>query len=230
MTAAADPAAGDELVVIGPSFAGYVKVVRLLLEEKGLAHRLEHFDFPGRPPGFEALNPFGKVPVLRHAAFVLHEAVAIARYLEASFPEPRLEPALPRDLARMAQVISIMDQVGAPAMLRTVYSQRFRQRVIGAAHDEHAIQEALPLCRTTLAMLERMLDESGGEYLVGASPTVADFFVSPNLAYFADTDEGAALLAEHRGLSAWLARMGERPSVTRFGLPELPAPRLAHGG
>jgi len=221
------PTTPDDIILHGPSFAGYTKAVRLVLEEKGVPYRLNHFDFPGRPAGYEQLNPFGKVPVLQHGSFVLYEASAVARYVDEAFDGPPLQPTGVMARARMNQILSIMDQVGAPALLRTVYSGRFQQRVLRVTVDDAAITAALPTCERCLVEFQRILQEGQDAFLTGAELTIADLFVAPNLAYFCDTEEGEAMLGRHADLGAWLARMATRSSVARFGLPELPAPKHA---
>ncbi len=58
------------------------------------------------------LNPFGRVPVLRHGQFDLYETSAITRYVDAAFDGPRLVPDDPRASAQMAQVIAVIDAYG----------------------------------------------------------------------------------------------------------------------
>ena len=125
----------------------------------------------------------------------------------------------------MNQIISIMDQVGTPTMLRTIYQQRFLERVQGQEHDEGSISEALPQAETCLLELDRFV--GARRFLVGEQLSLADLFVFPTVSYFGDTVEGDTMLAHKQALKAWLGRMRERPSVQRVGLPSLPAPKAA---
>ena len=211
------------ITIHSPPYAGYTKVVLLTLEEKGVEYHLKAFDFPDRPQGFEKLNPFNKVPVIEHDGFVLYEVSAIARYIDEGFDGPPLQPEDLKSRARMNQIIAIMDQVGAPDLLRTVYSQRFVEKVHDGEPDEGAIAAALSRSEITLSVLDQFASES--PFLAGLSISLADFFVMPNFAYFADTKEGEQMLADHPSLAAWLDTMKERPSVQKVGLPDLPAPK-----
>lgn len=214
-----------KVIVHGPSFPGYTKTILLTLEEKGIDYDLRPFDFPGRPDGFERLNPFLKVPVIEHDDIVLYEASAIARYLDEAFDGPTLQPATPIARGRMNQIVSIMDQIGAPLLLRTIYTQRFIERVQSEPHDEAAIRQALPVAQICIAEFERVATTA--LFLAGKTLSLADLFVFPSLAYFADTVEGEDMLSTCPALRDWMTRMSERPSVQKVGLPELLAPKAA---
>lgn len=211
-------------ILHGMSYSGYVKVIRLVLDEKGISYQFVPFDMP-IPPDFIRLNPFKKVPVLQHGDFVLYEAVAIARYLDEGFDGIALQPQELQPRSRMAQIISIMDQVGAPMMLRTVYYQRFIQKILQQPHDESSVQVGLEQCKLCLMVFEDILADHS--YLVGNDITLADLFVAPNIFYFDDSVEGEIMLNQFPKLRQWMGRMKERPSVQKVGLPELPAPKAA---
>jgi RNA polymerase-associated protein len=77
--------------------------VRIVLEEKGLAHETVEIDLRNRPSWIYDLNASGKVPVLDDG-FVLPESAVIMEYLEERHPEPALLPAdaVARARARLA--------------------------------------------------------------------------------------------------------------------------------
>ena len=56
-------------------------------QAQGKGHGKEH-----KTAEFLALNPRGKVPVIRDGAFTLSESVAILLYLDRRFPEPVRAP------------------------------------------------------------------------------------------------------------------------------------------
>jgi glutathione S-transferase len=82
--------------------------------------------------------------------------------------------------------------------------------------DEAAIAAALPMARTCIGELERLLGDQA--FLAGDSLTLADLMVAPQLDFLQATPEGKALLAG-TALSAWLGRMNERPSMQRTRRP-----------
>jgi glutathione S-transferase len=77
----------------------YCARVRLVLDEKGIAHERVEIDLGDRPGWIYELNPSGKVPVLDDG-FVLPESAVIMEYLEERFPDPPLLPADPAARAR----------------------------------------------------------------------------------------------------------------------------------
>lgn len=195
----------------------YVRSVRLALEEKGLPyvlHEIDPFQPAGPPDWYLALHPFGKIPALRHGALELFESDAILRYLEAAYPEPALTPAAPIGVARMTQVMRIMDGYGYPAMIWTVFI------MLARGHDQGRmpLNEGLAQSRLVLRTLDRLMPAGAG-FLVGDRPTLADTHALPMLVYFAQTGPGAAMLAEFPRLAGWLAGMRARPSVAATRSP-----------
>ncbi len=74
------------LTIYGRATSSNVQLVMWTVAELGLAHeRLDYGHVHGGldTPEFRALNPHGKVPVLRDGATVVWESMAIARYLAA---------------------------------------------------------------------------------------------------------------------------------------------------
>ena len=69
---------------------------RLLLEELGVAYRLERVELQAGAAreAFLAINPMGKVPTIRHDGVVVTEQVAIFLYLADAFAEAGLAPAI----------------------------------------------------------------------------------------------------------------------------------------
>ncbi|KAA2213134.1 glutathione S-transferase family protein [Teichococcus oryzae] len=79
------------------------RIVRWMLEELGVPYRTEIIGYgPAmKAPAFTALNPMGKVPMIRHGKVVVTESAAICAYLADAFPEAGLAPP-PGDPARGA--------------------------------------------------------------------------------------------------------------------------------
>ena len=70
------------------------RTTRWMLEEVGQPYEVEMLDYASstKSPGFLALNPMGKVPVLRHGDVVVTESAAICAYLADAFPTAGLAP------------------------------------------------------------------------------------------------------------------------------------------
>jgi len=78
--------------------------VRIILAEKGLAWEKIDVDLPGKQnlnEDYLALNPLGVVPTLVEDGKPVIESSIISEYLEDRYPEPRLRPADPHQVAQM---------------------------------------------------------------------------------------------------------------------------------
>ncbi len=209
------------LTLHGYHYSVYVRIARLALAEKGVAYdRIEVNPFaPDVPASYLTLHPFGRVPALVHDGFTLYETAAIARYIDRAFDGPALQPTAPRDLARMDQIVAIVDSYGYWPMVRQVFSHRvFRQRA-GSSVDESEIAAGLAGSAKVLAALEGLA--GGGSFLVGDRLSLADLHLAAMTAYFTAAREGRSELALHPRLAAWWQAMQQRPTLaaTDPGLP-----------
>lgn len=200
-------------VVFGAAYSVYVRAVRLALEEKAVAYRLEAVDVfaPAGPPAEHfARHPFGKIPAFEHDGFRLYEAAAVTRYIDEAFEGPPLQPRGLRERARMNQAIGVLDGYVYRTLVWDIFVERVRAPANGRTPDEAKIAAALPRAETCLAALE---DIAGpGPWLAGPALSLADLHAVPMLALFREAAEGAALLDRHRKLLDWLRAMEARPS------------------
>jgi glutathione S-transferase len=200
-----------DVVVFGIPDSVYVRIVRLALREKGVAHRVEPVDpfAPGGPPAEHlARHPFGRVPAFQHGEFALYETSAIARYVDEAFTGAPLQPSAPAARARMNQAIGILDAYAYRTLVWELYVERFA-RAHGA--DETRIARALPRAATCLRALDELAP--GAAWLAGDALTLADLHAAPIFAYFARTPESVPLLAACPRLGAWWGRLAARESV-----------------
>ena len=209
------------LVLHGYRYSVYVRIARLALAEKGVVYdQVEVNPFaPDVPAAYLALHPFGRVPTLVHDDFALYETGAITRYLDRTFAGPALQPRSPRALARMDQIIGVVDSYGYWPLVRQVFSHRVFRPAIGQPADEAEVGRGLAGAAKVLAALEVLAAPDA--FLVGPALSLADLHLGAMLAYFAAAPEGAALLRNHRRLAAWWVRLSRRPSfaATDPGLP-----------
>ena len=202
------------VVLYGLSRSVYTRIARLALEEKGVEYALEEVEIfgpAGAPPAHLERHPFGRIPVLEHAGFVLYETGAVTRYIDEAFPGPMLQPPDAAARARMNQVIGIIDAYAYRPMIWGVFVNRVSIPREGRAADEVAISSGLPRSRTALRTLEGVLGAQ--PFFAGEQLSLADLHVAPVLLYFQLTVEGRKMMAEHPRLEAWLAGMKERRSV-----------------
>lgn len=198
--------------LFGADYSVYVRSARLALEEKELDYRLEPVDVfaPDGPPGdYLALNPFGKIPTLRHGNFVLYETQAILRYVDEAFEGPSLQPSDTRARARMNQVLSVLDNYAYRTLVWEIFVERVVKPRSGTTADEVRISSALGMARKIVGALESL--KQSGPFLMGDRPSLADCHAAPMMYLFQQAEEGKLLLKGAPGLSAWLERARSRP-------------------
>jgi glutathione S-transferase len=209
------------LVLHGYRYSVYLRIARLALAEKGVTYeRVEVNPFaPDVPAAYLALHPFGRVPTLVHDDFILYETGAITRYLDRGFGGPSLQPHSPRALARMDQIIGVVDSYGYWPLVRQVFSHRVFRPAIGQPADEAEVGRGLTGAAKVLAALEALAAPDA--FLVGPDLSLADLHLGAMIAYFAAAPEGSALLHNHPRLAAWWLNLNRRPSLaaTDPGLP-----------
>src|SRR6185312_10452895 len=209
----------SDVVVYAFLGSPFVRSVEMTLVEKGVAYRVEPLA-PRSQHSDEHLrrHPFARVPVIDHDAYRLYESQAILRYLDAAFPDPSLQPAEPRAIGRMNQIIGINDWYFFPKVAAVIVFNRIVGPVLlGSPPDEAAIAAAMPMARSCVTELDRLLGDQ--TFFVGDRLSLADLVMAPQLDFFDATAEGRKLLAGTR-LAGWLARMNERPSMQQTQRPE----------
>lgn len=209
------------LFLHGYRYSVYNRIARLALEEKGVAYeRVEVNPFaPDRPAAYLALHPFGRVPTLVHDEFVLYETGAITRYVDRAFPGPMLQPVESKALARMDQIIGVVDSYAHWPLVRQVFSHDVFRSRMGNDSDQAEVAQGLSAAGKVLDALEALA--AAAPWLAGASISLADLHLGAMVAYFALSPRGAALLADRPKLAAWWAHIQTRPSMAATD-PRLP--------
>ena len=209
------------LALHGYRYSVYVRIARLVLKEKGLAYeQVEVNPFVADVPAdYLALHPFGRVPTLVHNGFALYETGAITRYVDRAFPGPALQPADPKRLARMDQIMGVVDAYAYWPLVRQVFVHDVVRPHMGTAGDAAELEMGLEAAAKVLDALEALA--AADPWLTGPDISLADLHLGAMVAYFAQSPRGAELLAARPRLAAWWRRLGERPSFvsTEPGLP-----------
>ncbi len=201
-------------IVYGPTYSTYVRTVRLALAEKGVTYDLVDVAMlqgAHQEPAHLARNPFGKVPSFEHDGFGLYETSAITRYIDRAFPGAALQPAHVRDLARMDQIMSIVDSFAYGPIIGKLVWQRMVTPMLGGTPDDAVIAEAIPHVKLALAEFARLMGH--GPWFAGPELSLADLVLAPMFAYMCGTGEGAKLLEPHAKLVSWWGKMSARPSM-----------------
>lgn len=197
----------DTITIYGFNPSVYVRTLRLVCEEKGMAYKL----VPYRPNSTEQreIQPFGKVPALTHGDFYLFESPAIARYLDHIGPDPRLTPQDPREEALMNQWVSITCDYAFDALIRKwVLPERGLR-----PHDEIAMAEGKATAVTLFGYANAAL--CNDDFLCGNRLTLADLFLLPQIMEVAAYDEAHEMIEGFDRLASWYAHMLARASVQK---------------
>jgi len=203
-------------ILFGAAYSVYTRIARLALHEKDVDYEFREIDIfaAGGPPySYLRRHPFGRIPALSHDGFDLFETQAICRYVDEGFPGRPLQPASARGRARVAQIIGLLDAYAYRPMVWDIFVERVRKPARGEAQDEAKIAAAAGLAGRCLRVLAGYM--GGSPWLIGAGdhPSLADLHAAPMLTHLAAAPEGAALIARHAPIAAWLERMKARASM-----------------
>jgi glutathione S-transferase len=200
----------SNVTVFGAGYSVYVRIVRMVLHEKGVPYELVPVDIfaeEGVPQEHFARQPFGRIPAFEHDGFTLYETGAITRYVDEAFAGRALQPSGLRGRARMNQIIGMLDSYAYVPMVWDVYVQRVEPEEVA---DEARIAAGLEKARTFLQALSTLAGD--GEWLAGHDVSLADIHAAPIFALFERAPEGAALLASFPAIQRWWERVRARAS------------------
>jgi len=204
------------LTVYGTPVSTYVRTVRLLLESASIDYTLKSVNiFNGESQSAEYLakNPFGKVPTLDIDGESLYETAAITEYLDAVFANHEFSPAEPLLQARMRQIMAIIDSYLYPSAISNIVIQRLIVPSQGGTSDEAKINSAIAPAQTALLAIEALT--IGSPYLLGSTPSIADFYLIPIFIYLSQTAEFKTITAQTPKLLTWWAEASQLAIVKK---------------
>ena len=156
--------------------------VRIGLNLKGLrADHLPHHLRKGEQcaPAYLALNPQGFVPTLESdAGDIITQSLAIIEWLEETHPNP---PLLPKDPLRRAKIRAFSQAIACDTHPVQNLKVLARLRQLGLPEEQvtawaaWANHEGLTAC-------EKLIAAEPGPFCFGATPTMADLCLVPQLA------------------------------------------------
>jgi glutathione S-transferase len=215
--------------ILGSLRSSYTRAVCMACIEKQIPYTLTQCLLGA--PELLTVNPFGRMPVLRHGDFELYESRAIAGYLDRAFPGPALFPSEPKAAARAEQWISVVNSTLYGTVLSYVLAVVKPQTVDGSP-DLEAIEALKPQMRMLLAVLERPL--TAAKYLAGAQISFADLNLVTILYNVHMLPGGADLLAEFSHVASYHERLAARDSYSTTlpppGPPSRAPPRPSRPG
>ncbi len=154
---------------------------------------------------FRAMNPHGKVPVLRDGETVVWESHAILRYLAARDGAARLWADDPAQRAGADGWMDWAQTALQPAFLTGVFWGYYRTPE--ARRDTAAIERAIAATHAGLAQLDRVLADR--PYLGGDALGLADIPAGTTLYRYFELDIPHPPMTH---LQAWYERLQERPA------------------
>lgn len=190
------------VVLHGYRFSTYTRTVRLALLSKGVTHAYAEVDpFAELSDTYARMHPFGRVPLLQHGTFEIFETAVITRYIDRAFVGRALQPDHVADLARMDQVIAVVDAYAYWPMVRQVASHGFSRPFFGEEFRLEDVEVGIKASHHVLTFLNRVAEE--GAVLSGRMFTLADCHLAPVMDYFLRTAEGKLALSDYAALSDW---------------------------
>ncbi len=157
---------------------------------------------------FKKLNPFGKVPALDDAGFILYESGAILSYL-ARREKSVLYPSTYQERAKVDQWCHFSSEMVQSALQR-VFFNRVLAPGMGAPVDEAGIQLGLRNLNAYLPTIDTHLKQS--RFLCGDRLTLADI----TLASVLDPIEVSNIdIAAHEALDHWRKEIQAMDFYTR---------------
>lgn len=183
----------DKPTLYGFDGSTYVRTVRALMAEKGIAYDQVPVNvLAGEPrqPEHLARHPFGKVPVLDIDGMRLLETQAICRYLDETRPGPSLTPSDPKDRARMTMACCLVDAYGYDALVGAAGYHLFPDFIGNPSADQHAatVDQAR-------LFLDLVMEKKGDDpWLAGQAMSLADLHLGPIMFYLGLTPEKDRLM------------------------------------
>jgi len=156
-----------------------------------------------RDPDYLRLNPYGRVPTLVDAGFVLYESTTILNYLEASRPSPALVPADLRERARVDMHMKLCDLQMTRQAGTIIFPKRFLPK---DRWNMAAISTAKAEIEKHLGILDAELN--GKTYLVAEQFTLADLCYLPFVEFLPLME-----IESPPNVAAWVERLLARPSA-----------------
>jgi glutathione S-transferase len=196
--------------LLGFPVSPHVRAARLTFHEKAVAVDFEPIGFDALASAdYGSLNPFRKMPVLRHGTRTLYETPALMVYADGMGGGAALEPADPFERARMWQFVGVAQNYLYPVGVMKLYFHAVLAPLFGMASDAQALAGAVAPTANHLDVIEAGLADG---HLAGRQLTHADLYCAAMVDYIARTAEGHELLASRPNTRAWLDALRRRES------------------
>ncbi len=163
--------------------------VRMVLEEKNLPWESHHLDITKKEhitPEYFGINPNGVVPTLVHDGVVIIESDDIIDYIDQTFTEPQLRPAIEQDLERMYWWLKSAVEIHVTGVKTYIYYHKMQGKMTQSEEQKKAYEKL----QTNEELIQFHRNCSAGisqEEAVEAEKTLDSFFEKAN-AILLDSD------------------------------------------
>lgn len=196
--------------------------VLLALEYKRIAYRshlLQLSKQEHKSPQMLAMNPRGRLPVLKDGDYVCFESLAILYYLDLKYPEPPIFGRTPEEAGVIMRVICEFEAYIQPHLMTITDAVFSRKADLRADSITQAMHAAASEARTIEARLSR------SEWVVGESCSAVDMVIFPGIQLLRralERPEARDLSSRfmpvevnYPALGRWLARLEALPGYAR---------------
>ena len=196
--------------------------VLLALEFKRLpyvGHLMQFSKQEHKSPHMLALNPRGRVPVLKDGDYVCFESLAILYYLERKYPQPPILGRTPEEAGTIMRVICEYQAYIEPNVTKIARAIFFEKADLGADEITAAMHAVASEARTIEARLSK------SDWIVGDSYSAVDMVIFPGIQLLKralEKPQAAALSSRfmplevnYPALGRWLARVAAQPGYER---------------
>jgi glutathione S-transferase len=196
--------------------------VLLALEFKGLSyvsHQLQFSKQEHKSPQMLALNPRGRVPVIKDGDYVCFESLAILYYLDLKYPRPPMFGNTPEEAGTIMRVICEYQAYIEPHVTKIARAVFFEKADLAA--DE--ITEAMHILGREARTIEGRLSKT--EWIVGDAYSAADMVLFPGVQLLKRALEKPRaqqlssrfmpMEVNYPALARWLARVAAQPGYER---------------
>jgi glutathione S-transferase len=207
--------------------------VLLALEFKHLpytSHVLQFSKQEHKSPQMLALNPRGRVPVLKDGDYVVFESLAVLYYLDLKYPEPPIFGRTPQEAGVIMRVICEF-QAYAETQVTHIVTAVFAKTPNLPAPD---LTAAMHVVASEARTIEGRLSKS--DWIVGESCSAADMVIFPTIQLLLRalnrpeardlSSRFLPLETNYPALDRWIARVQALPGYERTYPPHW---REAHG-
>lgn len=195
----------SELIIYGPQFSYFVRVISLLCNYKSVPYRLSMSPYGEAIAPFgeahASLHPFKKLPVLIDGDLVLPETMAMADYLAVK-PGPQWLPVNNEDRARCLAFANMLSLYVHRALVVNVLLEFAFPKGEGQNIRFDVVDQNLPEARDVILWLEATL--ASPHYFYGDTFSLCDAYLIPMLDYLEQLPEPYPLMRERPRLLEYL--------------------------